>query len=114
MTNQPDRKRPSLQDMEVQIRRSLIEVQTRMDQMVDSLPLNDNDESNPLSEDQLSDQDVQTIVNLQSIEQEWILDPKVRAEFSAIGFIDDDEDTDSDGDWQWGDSDPDTGDASDW
>ena len=50
--------------------------------MVDSLPLNDNDES---------------------IEQEWILNPKVRAEFSAIGFIEDN-----------GDSNPDTGDASHW
>lgn len=94
MTNQPDRKRPSLQDMEIQIRRSLIEVQTRLDLLVDSLPLNDNDESNPLSEDQLNDKDIHTIANIQSIEQEWILDPEIRAEFSDIGFIDAEDDED--------------------
>ena len=89
-----NRKRPSLQDMEIQIRRSLVEVQTRLDSLVDSLPLIDNDESNPLSEEELTPKDIQTINNLQSIEEEWILDPEIRAEFSAIGFIDAEDDED--------------------
>ena len=106
--NRPKRYRVSPNDMEVQIRASLIEVQQRLDALLDSIPLKDNDPDAVMGDDDLSDEHIETIHDIRAIEEEWILDPDVREANSAIQF------TDDDGDWQWGsDSDHDTFDMGD-
>lgn len=116
------RARVSPQDMEAQIRTSLVEVQQRIDLLTDSLPLGST-EDDPLDEAELTPKHYKTIKDIRSIESEWILDKELRDRYSSVVFVDEDgnetdladgdlDDLDGD-DWQWGDSEPDTFDMGD-
>ena len=88
-TRQP---RVTPQQMEQQIRSSLIEVQARLELLADSLPVIDGDEAAALTDKDLSDKDINTIWDIKSIEEEWILDEVVRNANSIILIEDVDED----------------------
>ena len=59
------------------VRRSLREVWTRLEQLLITIP--DNIDEIALTTDQ-----VELIENIESIEAEWILNPQTRAELSVI------------------------------
>ena len=61
------------------IRRSLREMWTNIEQQMQTLP-----EGEHLDWDSLSDKDKTTIDNIHSIEAEWVLDPEIRAELSVL------------------------------
>ena len=86
-------KRPRVtpQEMEQQIRSSLIEVQARLEHLADTLPVIDDDPAAELTDSDLSDKDVNTIWDIKSIEEEWILDEVVRNANSIILIEDEDE-----------------------
>ena len=92
--NQAPRPRVTPQEMEQQIRASLVEVQARLEELADSLPVIDGDKAATLTDEDLSDKDVNTIWDIKSIEEEWILDEVVRNANSIILMEDaDEEDT---------------------
>ena len=83
------RPRVSPDDMEQQIRASLIEVQARLEHLADSLPVIDGDKAAALTDEDLEDKDINTIWDIKSIEEEWILDAEVR-EANSIILLEDD------------------------
>ena len=90
--NQSPRPRVTPQEMEQQIRSSLIEVQARLEHMADTLPVVDDDPAAELTDSDLSDKHINTIWDIKSIEEEWILDEVVRNANSIILIEDVDED----------------------
>ena len=61
------------------IRRSLREQWEHIEKMVLSLP-----EGEHLEWDDLSDKDKRTVDNVKAIEEEWIIDPEIRAELTVL------------------------------
>ena len=70
-----------VQVTEDNVRRSLVELYTRIEGLLETIP-DDIDESD-LTEDQID-----TIDNICSIEEEWIIDPELRRELSVINWSD--------------------------
>ena len=71
---------PKSEKYQAQIERSLAELYYRMDeQLLDWLPKHEL-----LDSDNFTSQQRESIRAVQSIEQEWILDPELRAELSLI------------------------------
>ena len=64
------------------IQRTLAETWKRLDQLVDQVPDNVNCEEDEKAREM--------VLNIWSIEEEWILDPELRAELSLIQTNDDD------------------------
>lgn len=93
------RPRITPQQMEQQLRSSLVEVQARLELLADSLPIIDGDEDAALTDKELSDKDINTIWDIKSIEEEWILDAEVREANSIILL----EDADEEGTFDMGD-----------
>ena len=93
--NQSPRKRVTPQEMEQQIRNSLVEVQARLELLADTLPVVDDDPSAELTDADLSDKHVATIWDIKSIEEEWILDEVVRNANSIILIEDEDDEPDT-------------------
>ena len=66
------------------IKRSLREMWTHIEQQMLTLP-----EGEHLDWDSLSDKDKATVDNIHSIEAEWIVDPDIRKELSVLQEDDD-------------------------
>ena len=67
------------------ITRSLAEMYQHMETMLEILP--DDEE---IDGDKLTDEQLEVIERVEAIEQEWIIDPKARAEVTLIQWEDDD------------------------
>lgn len=63
------------------VRRSLVEIYTRIEQLLETIPDN-------ISESELTEDQTDIINNIEAIEQEWILNPELRAELSVINWTD--------------------------
>ena len=73
-----------LEVSEDNLRRSLAEVYLNIEQLLSVIP-DDCDES------ELNDDQIDAVVNIDAIEQEWILNPDVRNELSVIQWRDDED-----------------------
>ena len=49
--------------------------------------LNDGDE---VDEDNLTDEQIEAVLAVQAIEEEWVLDPDIRNEMTLLSFIEED------------------------
>ena len=67
------------------ITRSLAEMYQHMEDMLSFLP-----EDEEIDGDKLTDEQLEVIERVEAIEQEWIIDPKARAEVTLIQWEDDD------------------------
>ena len=67
------------------ITRSLAEMYQHMEDMLDFLP-----EGEEIDGDKLTDEQLEIIERVEAIEQEWIIDPKARAEVTLIQWEDND------------------------
>ena len=63
------------------VRRSLVEIYTRIEELLETIP--DDIDEDDLTEDQLD-----TVANICSMEEEWIIDPVLRRELSVIDWTD--------------------------
>ena len=64
---------------QAQITRSLAELYQHMERMLEILP-----EDTEIDGDKLTDEQFEVIERVEAIEQEWIIDPDIRAEVSLI------------------------------
>ena len=64
------------------IQRSMVEVYNQIEQLLESIPDN-------IDESDLTPEQCDAVLAVESIESEWILDPVIRAEMSCINWTDD-------------------------
>ena len=64
------------------IQRSMVEVYAQIEHLLESIP-DDIDESD------LTPEQCDAVLAVEALEQEWILDPEIRAEMSCINWTDD-------------------------
>ena len=67
-------------------RQHLQHVWQRLDKMLDFLPVDD-----VISDEDITDEQWETIANVKAIEEEWLVDPELREQLSMVSFIDDEE-----------------------
>ena len=73
---------------EANIKRSVTEMYHHMENTLLGW-LNDGDE---VDEDNLTDEQIDSILAVQAIEEEWVLDPDIRQEMTLLTFIEEDTD----------------------
>ena len=73
---------------EANIKRSVTEMYQHMENTLLGW-LNDGDE---VDEDNLTDEQIDSILAVQAIEEEWVLDPDIRQEMTLLTFIEEDTD----------------------
>lgn len=61
------------------MQRSLVEVYTRIETLLNEIP-------DEVDEDSLTHQQLQAVSAVQCMEEEWILDPEIRKEMSCIDW----------------------------
>lgn len=67
------------------ITRSLAEMYQHMENMLEFLPVDEE-----IDGDKLTDEQFEIIERVEAIEEEWIIDPKARAEVTLIQWTDED------------------------
>ena len=64
------------------MQRSMVEVYNQIEQLLETIPDN-------IDESDLTPEQCDAVLAVEALEQEWILDPEIRAEMSCINWTDD-------------------------
>ena len=64
------------------IQRSMVEVYAQIEHLLESIP-------DDIDEGDLTPEQCDAVLAVEALEQEWILDPEIRAEMSCINWTDD-------------------------